>query len=55
MPEYIRLFLACRFTDSYMVNWETNVFPGILGRSCNRGCEPACHRQWVEEKPVAIC
>ncbi|MDV7339186.1 FAD-dependent oxidoreductase [Terasakiella sp. A23] len=55
VPEYIRLILARRYTDSYMVNWEANVFPGILGRVCDRPCEPACRRQRVEEKPVAIC
>jgi NADPH-dependent glutamate synthase beta subunit-like oxidoreductase len=55
VPEYIRLILARRYTDSYMVNWEANVFPGVLGRVCDRPCEPACRRQRVEEKPVAIC
>lgn len=55
VPEYIRLIMARRYTDSYMVNWEANVFPGILGRVCDRPCEPACRRQRVEEKPVAIC
>lgn len=55
VPEYIRLILARRYTDSYMVNWEANVFPGILGRVCDRPCEPACRRQRVEDKPVAIC
>ncbi|WP_135077745.1 FAD-dependent oxidoreductase [Terasakiella sp. SH-1] len=55
VPEYIRLILARRYTDSYMVNWEANVFPGVLGRVCDRPCEPACRRQRVEENPVAIC
>ena len=55
VPEYIRLILVRRYTDSYMVNWEANVFSGILGRVCDRPCEPACRRQRVEEKPVAIC
>ena len=55
VPEYIRLILARRYTDSYMVNWEANVFAGILGRVCGRPCEPACRRQRVEEKSVAIC
>ncbi|MBL4726838.1 MAG: FAD-dependent oxidoreductase [Rhizobiaceae bacterium] len=55
VPEYIRLILARRYTDSYMVNWEANVFPGILGRVCDRPCEPACRRQRIEEEPVAIC
>jgi formate dehydrogenase beta subunit len=55
VPEYIRLIMDGRYTDSYMVNWEANVFPGILGRVCDRPCEPACRRQRVEEKPVAIC
>lgn len=55
VPEYIRLIMDQRYTESYMVNWEANVFPGILGRVCDRPCEPACRRQRVEEKPVAIC
>ncbi|MFK8020113.1 MAG: FAD-dependent oxidoreductase [Pseudomonadales bacterium] len=55
VPEYIRLIAAKRYTDAYMVNWESNVFPGILGRTCDRPCEPACRRGRVEEEPVAIC
>ena len=55
VPEYIRLIAQGRFTDAYMVNRESNVFPGILGRVCDRPCEPACRRGRVEQKPVAIC
>jgi NADPH-dependent glutamate synthase beta subunit-like oxidoreductase len=61
VPEYIRLIAAGRFDDAYMVNWTSNVFPGILGRTCDRPCEPACRRGRVEERnlqkaePVAIC
>ena len=55
VPEYIRLIAQGRFTDAYMVNRHSNVFPGILGRVCDRPCEPACRRSRVEEKPVAIC
>jgi NADPH-dependent glutamate synthase beta subunit-like oxidoreductase len=55
VPEYIRLIAQGRFTDAYMVNRESNVFPGILGRTCDRPCEPACRRGRVEETPVAIC
>ena len=55
VPEYIRLIAQGRFTDAYMVNRNSNVFPGILGRVCDRPCEPACRRGRVEEKPVAIC
>ncbi len=55
VPEYIRLIAAQRYTDAYMVNWQSNVFPGILGRTCDRPCEPACRRVRVEEEPVAIC
>ena len=55
VPEYIRLIAAQRYTDAYMVNWKSNVFPGILGRTCDRPCEPACRRSRVEEEPVAIC
>ena len=55
VPEYIRLIAAGRYDDAYMVNWESNAFPGILGRVCDRPCEPACRRGRVEEKPVAIC
>ncbi len=55
VPEYIRLIAQQRYSDAYMVNWESNVFPGILGRTCDRPCEPACRRARVEEQPVAIC
>jgi len=61
VPEYIRLIAQGRYGDAYMVNWESNVFPGILGRTCDRPCEPACRRGRVEEanaehpEPVAIC
>ncbi len=55
VPEYIRLIAAQKYSEAYMVNWESNVFPGILGRTCDRPCEPACRRGRVEEEPVAIC
>ena len=55
VPEYIRLIAQGRFDDAYMVNRESNVFPAILGRVCDRPCEPACRRGRVEKKPVAIC
>jgi len=61
VPEYIRLISQGRYGDAYMVNWVSNVFPGILGRTCDRPCEPACRRGRVEEEnlakpePVAIC
>ncbi|HEV2571436.1 MAG TPA: FAD-dependent oxidoreductase [Beijerinckiaceae bacterium] len=55
VPEYIRLIAAGRYSDAYMINWKSNVFPGILGRTCDRPCEPACRRGRVEEEPVAIC
>lgn len=55
VPEYIRLISDRKYTESYMLNWESNVFPGILGRVCDRPCEPACRRGRVEEEPVAIC
>ena len=55
VPEYIRLIAQGRYTDAYMLNRESNVFPGILGRTCDRPCEPACRRTRVDEKPVAIC
>ena len=55
VPEYIRLIAEKRYTDAYMINWQSNVFPGILGRTCDRPCEPACRRGRVEEEPVAIC
>ncbi len=55
VPEYIRLIAEGRYTESYMLNRKSNVFPGILGRTCDRPCEPACRRVRVEEEPVAIC
>ena len=55
VPEYIRLIAHGRYTDAYMINWKSNVFPGILGRTCDRPCEPACRRGRVEKDPVAIC
>ena len=55
VPEYIRLIAAGRYADAYMINWRSNVFPGILGRTCDRPCEPACRRGRVEKEPVAIC
>ena len=55
VPAYIRLIAQGRFDDAYMLNRQSNVFPGILGRVCDRPCEPACRRGRVEEKPVAIC
>lgn len=58
VPEYIRLIARERYSDAYMVNWESNVFPGILGRTCDRPCEPACRRgrlKGEDEEPVAIC
>ena len=55
VPFYIRLIAQQRYTDAYLVNWESNVFPGVLGRTCDRPCEPACRRGRVDEEPVAIC
>ena len=55
VPEYIRLIAQGRFADAYLLNRESNVFPAILGRVCDRPCEPACRRGRVEDKPVAIC
>src|SRR5258706_7466782 len=61
VPEYIRLIAAGKYGDAYLVNWKSNVFPGILGRTCDRPCEPACRRGRVEDEnlekpePVAIC
>jgi NADPH-dependent glutamate synthase beta subunit-like oxidoreductase len=64
VPEYIRLIAQGRYSDAYMINWDSNVFPGILGRTCDRPCEPACRRSRVEDEdekgaarkePVAIC
>ena len=55
VPEYIRLIAEEKYTEAYMINWDSNVFPGILGRTCDRPCEPACRRGRIEEQPVAIC
>lgn len=55
VPAYIRLIAQERYSDAYLVNWESNVFPGVLGRTCDRPCEPACRRGRVEDEPVAIC
>ncbi|MGQ0511202.1 MAG: FAD-dependent oxidoreductase [Betaproteobacteria bacterium] len=61
VPEYIRMIAAGKYSDAYLVNWKSNVFPGILGRTCDRPCEPACRRGRVEDEnlekpePVAIC
>ena len=55
VPEYIRKISKNEYTEAYMINWESNVFPGILGRTCDRPCEPACRRTRTHEKPVAIC
>jgi formate dehydrogenase (NADP+) beta subunit len=55
VPEYIRLIAAGDYTGAYMINWDSNVFPGVLGRTCDRPCEPACRRGRVDEEPVAIC
>ena len=55
VPEYIRLIGQGRYTEAYLINRASNVFPGILGGVCDRPCEPACRRGRIEEKPVAIC
>jgi len=55
VPEYIRLISQRRYGDAFMLNWQSNVFPGILGRTCDRPCEPACRRGRIEDNPVAIC
>jgi NADPH-dependent glutamate synthase beta subunit-like oxidoreductase/ferredoxin len=55
VPEYIRMIAQGRYSDAYMLNRESNIFPGILGRTCDRPCEPACRRTRIDEKPVAIC
>lgn len=55
MPEYIRLIAEGKYTEAYMINWDSNVFPGVLGRTCDRPCEPACRRGRIDEEPVAIC
>lgn len=55
VPEYIRLVASGHYAEAYMINWRSNVFPGILGRVCDRPCEPACRRGRVDAEPVAIC
>ena len=55
VPEYIRLIDDEQYDDAYMINWVSNVFPGVLGRICDRPCEPACRRGRIDEEPVAIC
>ena len=55
VPEYIRLIAEGKYTEAYMINWDSNVFPGILGRTCDRPCEPACRRGRLDQEPVAIC
>ena len=61
VPEYIRLVAQGRYDEAYLLNWQANVFPGILGRICDRPCETACRRGRVEQgntdqpSPVAIC
>jgi NADPH-dependent glutamate synthase beta subunit-like oxidoreductase len=57
VPQYIRLIAEGKYTEAYMINWDSNVFPGILGRTCDRPCEPACRRGRIDEdeEPVAIC
>ena len=55
VPEYIRLIASGHYSEAYMINWRSNVFPGILGRVCDRPCEPACRRGRVDTEPVAIC
>jgi formate dehydrogenase (NADP+) beta subunit len=55
VPEYLRLIASRQYADAYMINWHSNVFPGVLGRICDRPCEPACRRGRVDKDPVAIC
>ena len=55
VPEYIRRIADGDHDGAYLINWESNVFPGILGRTCDRPCEPACRRGRLQEEPVAIC
>jgi formate dehydrogenase beta subunit len=55
VPQYIRLIAEQKYTEAYMINWDSNVFPGVLGRTCDRPCEPACRRGRLEQEPVAIC
>ena len=54
VPEYIRLIAAGRYSDAYMINWQSNVFPGVLGRTCDRPCEPACRRGRVDRKSTRL-
>src|SRR5687767_9231057 len=55
VPEYLRLIAQGRYTEAYLLNRQSNVFPGILGRTCDRPCEPACRRTRIDGEPVAIC
>lgn len=55
VPQYIRLIARRQYTEAYVINWESNVFPGVLGRTCDRPCEPACRRGRLDQEPVAIC
>src|SRR5581483_5671929 len=55
VPEYIRLIAEQKYGEAWNLNWKSNVFVGILGRTCDRPCEPACRRGRVEKEPVAIC
>jgi NADPH-dependent glutamate synthase beta subunit-like oxidoreductase len=55
VPEYLRLISQGKYDEAFKINWISNVFPGILGRICDRPCEPACRRSRVEDNPVAIC
>lgn len=56
VPQYIRLIAEEKYSEAYMINWDSNVFPGVLGRTCDRPCEPACRRgRLANEEPVAIC
>ncbi len=55
VPEYIRRIAQGDYQGAYLINWKSNVFPGILGRTCDRPCEPACRRGRLEEQPIAIC
>ncbi|HVA98024.1 MAG TPA: FAD-dependent oxidoreductase [Bacteroidia bacterium] len=55
VPQYIRLIAEQKYAEAYMINWDSNVFPGVLGRTCDRPCEPACRRGRIDEEPVAIC
>src|SRR6516164_1657 len=54
VQEYIRLIEAGRYGDAYMLNWESNVFPGVLGRTCDRPCDPACRRGRVQQEPLSF-